>query len=71
MIRALVLQCLEERKAKEAALEEVQNLQDRNMAMQVQNEEVARISAEMYAGTMNPKDFGRGFQRASGRTIPK
>ena len=71
VIRALVLQCLEERKAKEAALEEVQNLQDRNMAMQVQNEEVARISAEMYAGTMNPKDFGRGFQRASGRTIPK
>jgi hypothetical protein len=58
VIHALIAQCLEERRAKESALEEVQNLQDQSLAMQAQDEEVARMQEHLLSHSMRQKGGG-------------
>ena len=55
VIHALIAQCLEERRAKESALEEVQHLQDKSLAMQAQDEEVARMQEHLLSHSMRQK----------------
>ena len=55
VIHALIAQCLEERRAKESALEEVQHLHDKSLAMQAQDEEVARMQEHLLSHSMRQK----------------